>query len=312
MADWKVPDAGADPYCSLLAREGGESIAGTAVHATRWILLEYTRPWRARATEDNELPPAVKHWLAESLGNKGRLQFIRQTASPQTGFRCFIVLNQERHPIVYRFKLNSYDDLFRLDWPAISAADPAYAPFRHNSPLYIVCTNGKRDRCCARFGAALYRQLAADLGEAVWQTTHLGGHRFAPTLVTFPDGTCYGHLTPDDAAALPHLKSRDMLMLDRLRGRTCYTPVVQSADYHLRRLTGRRERAHFQHTATFRGRDEEWIVHFMAPLEARTYQLRLQETAPREILASCGAERPKAVGGFELIDHVVLGAPLGE
>src|SRR5215218_3519444 len=31
----------------------------------------------------------------------------------------------------------------------------------------------------------------------VWRTSHIGGHRFAPTLIDFPEGRYWGHLEPD-------------------------------------------------------------------------------------------------------------------
>ena len=31
----------------------------------------------------------------------------------------------------------------------------------------------------------------------MWRTSHIGGHRFAPTLIDFPEGRYWGHLEPD-------------------------------------------------------------------------------------------------------------------
>ena len=50
----------------------------------------------------------------------------------------------------------------------------------------LVCTHGARDACCGKFGYGFYvemRGLAAVRGDGVrvWRTSHLGGHRFAPT-----------------------------------------------------------------------------------------------------------------------------------
>lgn len=65
----------------------------------------------------------------------------------------------------------------------------------------LVCTHGMRDRCCARFGQPLFRE-ARHLSEQgqlpdtrIWQASHIGGHRFAPTAITLPDGRYYGHLS---------------------------------------------------------------------------------------------------------------------
>ena len=31
----------------------------------------------------------------------------------------------------------------------------------------------------------------------MWRTSHIGGHRFAPTLIDFPEGRYWGHLEPE-------------------------------------------------------------------------------------------------------------------
>jgi hypothetical protein len=65
---------------------------------------------------------------------------------------------------------------------------------------YFVCTHGSHDKCCAHYGYPFYRQarkIVADLNldtVRVWQVSHIGGHRFAPTLIGFPDGRYYGAL----------------------------------------------------------------------------------------------------------------------
>ena len=52
-----------------------------------------------------------------------------------------------------------------------------------DDPLYLVCTHGKRNVCCARLGGPLAQALAARHPGQVWETTHVGGHRFAANLV---------------------------------------------------------------------------------------------------------------------------------
>ena len=55
------PQPPPDFYCSQLALENDEMMAGTAVSAPVWILLEYRQLWQAKATEDNTLPVSVKN-----------------------------------------------------------------------------------------------------------------------------------------------------------------------------------------------------------------------------------------------------------
>ena len=67
----------------------------------------------------------------------------------------------------------------------------------------LVCTHGSHDACCGKFGYPVYETLRhGDAGASekqlrVWRTSHIGGHRFAPTLIDFPEGRYWGHLEPD-------------------------------------------------------------------------------------------------------------------
>jgi hypothetical protein len=59
-------------YCA--EAEPREPLAGTADPVDVWILIEYRPTWRARAHDDNELPPEFRAWLAAgsaALGAQG-------------------------------------------------------------------------------------------------------------------------------------------------------------------------------------------------------------------------------------------------
>lgn len=81
-------------------------------------------------------------------------------------------------------------------------ADPG--PVSHGVRDVLVCTHGSRDVCCGSDGTALYQALTArDLpGVRVWRTSHTGGHRYAPTAVTFPDGRAWAWVDADLLAGI--------------------------------------------------------------------------------------------------------------
>jgi hypothetical protein len=81
------------------------------------------------------------------------------------------------------------DPAVLLDATGPPAALPAGELLDH---ALLVCTNAKRDRCCALLGRPLVDAFATSLPGRVWETSHLGGHRFAPTLVSLPDGYLFG------------------------------------------------------------------------------------------------------------------------
>ena len=218
---------------------------GTAPTVRTWFLLEYSNTWNHKATEQNDLSQSVQAWLKAqlALAPDSRLLFIKKNRpAGAAGLTFFVALCHETTPRIYRFPLDDYDSLLELDLAAVlsdkPASDPATKPasgtFLHGEPLILICTNGKRDRCCAREGPALYQAIADIAGDEAWQCTHLGGHRFAPTLVTLPDGAYYGRLTP--AEAKPFVKSYEQgdLFLEKLRGRCIYDPLGQAAEQFLR------------------------------------------------------------------------------
>ena len=81
----------------------------------------------------------------------------------------------------------------RLTPEAIAAAIAESPP----DPTLFVCTNGARDACCALKGRALLDALP----DSVWEISHLGGHRFAPTALRFPDGLALARLDAKTAHA---------------------------------------------------------------------------------------------------------------
>lgn len=73
----------------------------------------------------------------------------------------------------------------------------------------LVCTHGSRDRCCGQAGTVLFLevenavQASEDLTSVrVWRTSHIGGHRFAPTALTLPDGMTWAGLDLDSTLGI--------------------------------------------------------------------------------------------------------------
>jgi hypothetical protein len=294
-----------DIFCADLSLEVGMPMIGTAPVVDAWFLLEYDGPWTAKATSDNNLPQPVQDWLAGAveMAGRGRLQFIKQkqTAS-RPGFAFFVALAREINPLLYEFHFESYDHLLSLDLSGLLAGESGVRQNPRTEPLYLVCTNGKRDRCCSRLGLTLYKALDERLGADAWQCTHLGGHRFAPTMVTFPGGTCYGRLTPADLAPLVTTQSQDELLLTHLRGRSCYEQVVQAADWFLRQETGLPGRDAYRLLDARPIDETQWAIRFAAPATGEIYRLLLSQTmSDAAYMVSCSPAKSKPLPQFNLI-----------
>jgi hypothetical protein len=213
-------------YCAELALAEGATLPGTADVVDAWIMLEYLPAWTAKATSDNSLAAATRAWLdrlrldAVARGLKPRQQFIRRPELDRTRVTLMIAVDGALH----RVEANDYDALCELSLNDVLARTPI------QSRQYFVCTNGQRDLCCARFGLPTYAALRERVGERVWQTTHVGGHRFAPNVLTLPQAALYGRVGTTDVEAFLAAIENDRLAAPWLRGRTRYSPEVQAAE----------------------------------------------------------------------------------
>ncbi|MBB5937575.1 sucrase ferredoxin [Streptomyces zagrosensis] len=120
----------------------------------------------------------------------------------------------------------------------LSAPPPHWEPYE-GEPLAFVCTNGKRDRCCALLGRPLVAELAAMGGATdVWEITHIGGHRFSPTLLVLPYGYAYGRATTHSVKEVLSAARRGRITIEGARGRSAWDRPGQAADLAVRRFTG--------------------------------------------------------------------------
>jgi hypothetical protein len=108
----------------------------------------------------------------------------------------------------------------------------------HQAPVYLVCTNGKVDACCAAFGRRTAAALTAARPTETWESSHLGGDRFAANLVCLPHGIYYGHVEAEDALPLVQAYEDGRLDLRHLRGRAAWPMGAQAADWFVRRELG--------------------------------------------------------------------------
>jgi hypothetical protein len=128
----------------------------------------------------------------------------------------------------------------------------------------MICTNSKRDICCSVRGRAVALQSGAQRPGQVWECSHTGGHRFAPTGVLLPDGQTFGRLTGAaavavvDAAGVGEVPDRLLgAMYDR--GRSHLPPAGQAAESMVRQQIHETSLLALSTTATPRpGRENAW------------------------------------------------------
>ena len=218
--------------CSSLAEDLDEPMIGTVDQRVRWLLVEDRSAWGQDAVGDvlgMELARAAKE-------RKVRVLLIRRREGDPAAdaVRRAILVDTATRQMAVR----AVDDLAELELDAVADGPVADFGALMTDPIFLVCTNGKRDACCALRGRALMSALAADHAERVWECTHLGGHRFAGNLVCLPDGIIYGRVSAADGPRLADAYLAGRLDPALLRGRSAWPAAAQVAEQELRLRAG--------------------------------------------------------------------------
>lgn len=208
--------------CSFASVDDDEPIIGTAPTDTEILLVESPGPWGRDAVSDNRLPEAVRDHLA-TLDLKVFL-VRRYDGGAGPGTHVFLARATAEGYDVRGTVLERPDDLLGLDLASMAAYD---------TPLWLVCTNGKRDRCCAELGRPIAGLLSQEWPEGTWETTHLGGHRFSGTLLALPSGLTLGRLDTSTALAACEAVARGEVPGAVVRGRAGRPGVEQVRELHV-------------------------------------------------------------------------------
>jgi hypothetical protein len=226
--------------CATLSRALGEPLHGTASRVRGWVLLEQPGPWGREAVTESRLDRDLGLALDRAATAAHlRLLLIRRpgrgASQPHT---CFVAHTSRGRRWLERRRLDDPAELLELDMAAVVAGQRPGFGEEVAEPVYLVCTNGRHDRCCATYGRPLALALAAGHGELIWESSHVGGDRFAGNLVCLPDGHYFGRVGPADADRVVGLHRKGSIDLAHWRGCCTDPPVVQAAEWFARRRTG--------------------------------------------------------------------------
>ncbi len=189
---------------------------GTAPQASFWVALEQPGPWGRDALTQSHLAPELGARLAQAASEHGgRAVLIRRPGQHVDAHggprRVLLAGGLAGSAWMMSGEIDDPAAVLELPWGDLAQTRPASVPWLATSgPELLVCTNAKRDRCCALVGRSLVEELT-EAGRTVWESSHLSGHRFAPTGVILPFGQALARLTPElagevlDAAAAGRL-----------------------------------------------------------------------------------------------------------
>ncbi|MEO6578189.1 MAG: sucrase ferredoxin [Candidatus Limnocylindria bacterium] len=270
--------------CSALADALNEPMIGSVEQRTRWLLVEDRSGWGTDAVKDvlgRLLPAAAKARGVRVLLVK------RRVADPSADAvrRVFLVDVVER-----RIAVRRVTDLAELSIDAIADGPVEAFGDPMSEPMFLVCTNGKRDACCALRGRPLMPALSPDYGEQTWECTHLGGHRFAGNLVCLPDGIVYGRVTANEGPRLAAAYASGHLDPSLLRGRSAWPPPVQVAEQSVRQRLGLTDVAALDLVRAEITEENATVVLAEADGTAHRVELRSERLPPARAV-SCSGEK---------------------
>jgi hypothetical protein len=200
-------------FCADGSSQMGEDLIGSATSYQTYILVECPFPWKPVAFDSQPIPQNLRN-LVESVKQAGLpiLFLLINRGQPSRDTPC-----DRAHVLIYQRSSGIFCQGYQR-WEATVTQLEDVAPLiqlhlagqlplsqvDHGARDLLVCVHGSHDKCCAKYGLPFYREAIATIAQLnheqgtqpirLWQTSHFGGHRFAPTLIDFPTGRYYGRL----------------------------------------------------------------------------------------------------------------------
>lgn len=281
------------PPCSVASRAADNDPAGSSSAFRSFLLITDTGSWSSKAADraaDERLDPLTAAWVSSN-----RVGLRPFAVRPVAGRRADTVLPFLAGRVGPDDALRRFDGVPQVtDLEGLTTGRPVGESVA--GPLIGVCTNGSRDGCCAVFGRPIAHRLTAEFGGGrVTEISHLGGHRFAGTMLVLPWGYSYGFLDPDSAAAIVADAIDGLVNPHGLRGRADLSPAAQAAEINWRRELGSAAPGAVVITGEQAGGDDALVT---AAVQGRPESLRMTyRPGPRVGETSCGG-KPFATGAW--------------
>ena len=235
-----------DAFCSQNRGQLGNMI-GSASYRPIQIFMDMDLPWQAQIYASQDCPSGLND-LLRTFQNHLKTPILCYATRPQNkadpSKRTVYILSQIDKTLSYECvsyripRLNFLSILEKvLNNVLLNSNDQLAEPYMVKSPKRIlaICTHAQRDRCCGTFGKQLYDSVIAskewkhpDL--EVVECSHIGGHRYAPTLIEIPSMRVWGGLDLDLVKKI--IEQDEDAPLDHYRGSCALSkPYEQYADF---------------------------------------------------------------------------------
>jgi hypothetical protein len=231
-----VPETGTTQRCAPWTWDQGVDPVGSAPEYDTFLIVESPTPW---PRDVSEMPA-----LADAAARDPRTRVLAAVPRADDDSGLLRVVHWRRRSLDgapvpgfagtdHRVRPTEVPGLLAglIDEPGTAQpglVGPAPAEL-------LLCTHGKRDVCCGRSGTLLSIEVAARWGDRVrtWRCSHTGGHRFAPTGLTFPDGRAWAFLDTDVLDGIVDHTADPVDLGPHYRGLCTLPPLAQVVEREL-------------------------------------------------------------------------------
>lgn len=259
-----------DAPCAQRSRQRGDPVEATASRVRRWVLVEQPGPWGPDALASSRMDTGLARQLAAAAHEaRARVVLVRRPRGlvvdgadavadggdavavgggrvadggerADVRRRVTLAHTGSRARWIEHLELDD-DELARLDLSPLASPRPPGMGRTADRETVLVCTHGRHDRCCADLGRPVVRAIVADRPISqidLWESSHIGGDRFAANVVALPTGVYLGRVPPERAPAIVRALAAGRIDPATYRGRCCHPTLVQAADIALRESLG--------------------------------------------------------------------------
>lgn len=196
-------------YCSILTQKLHVDGAGTAPPNIKFFLfVETPKPW----PENEKSHPDYPKYAYDLAKANIKIHLLAPGSFSKEGFKKILLFslaaddighyNRQEYQVPSTQVKELITALFSGD--NIISFDQYKSQDSHIRDLFI-CGHFAKDYCCGTFGNELFQFTTKFIQEyqdqfenvRLWQTSHLKGHKFAPTTLDFPEGRFWAHLNQD-------------------------------------------------------------------------------------------------------------------
>ena len=218
-------------FCSAASRYHQESLAGTAANYKGFIMVEHASPFPENPVKGFLDTSWLKKLQTIAVNRRYKLLLIRNSQSNYKTSRIIYVdcILQKYFELV-----SPIADIHKIDLEYYVAHEDTVWD---TTPFFVICTNGKKDKCCAKFGLPVFKffeNIHLPFCYTSWECTHLGGDRFAANAALMPYGIYYGRIGVEDVHEIIKQTAFGRVYQANYRGLSRLSFFEQAVESHLR------------------------------------------------------------------------------